>query len=252
LGSDPRADSGDPGLPLVVGAQSLEAKVATLFANENRPVERGDLRMSIAEWMGLPEEFQTTLLLLAILLTFTPYFAGIKIGGLQVPDLGSRKGRLMKVLGPLALLASLGLVLPVSALLPSTTKLQILAVDFTQTGEIDVAITNAGTATALLTKIEFEILKDHQVLARPVLAPTGHYRIPLDDLQQGQRRSLILRHTILPATTERILLAPEVARSLDIRMRIYCGDGGVLTADVQLWPQPARALQLSTASESWK
>jgi hypothetical protein len=196
--------------------------------------------MSLAEWLGLPEEFQATLLLLAVLLTFTPYFAGIKIGGLQVPDLGSRKGRLMKVLGPLSLLASLGLVLPVSALLPSPTKLQLLAVDFTPTGEVDLAITNSGTATALLTKIEFEILKDHQVLARPILAPVANYRIPLADLKQGQRRSLILRHAVLPATTERILLAPEAARSLDLRIRIYCGDGQVLTADVQLWPQAAR------------
>lgn len=191
--------------------------------------------MSLAERIGLPEEFQTTLLLLALLLALAPYLADIKIGSLQVPRLGPQKRRLMKVLGPLVVLSSLGLVLPVSKLLPSVSKLQLLAVDFTEAGEIDVAITNSGTAAALLTKIELEILKDHQISARPALTPTARYRIPMTGLRSGQRRSLVVRHTVLPATTERILIAPETARVLDVRIHIYAANGAVLTSDVQLW-----------------
>lgn len=48
--------------------------------------------MSLAERLGLPEEFQTTLLLLSLLLALAPYFADVKIGSLQVPRLSPRSG----------------------------------------------------------------------------------------------------------------------------------------------------------------
>jgi hypothetical protein len=190
--------------------------------------------MSLAARLGLPEEFQTTLLLLALLVALAPYLAGVKIGGLQVPALAPRKQRQMKGFGPLALLLALGLVLPVSGLSPSTARLQLLAADFRETGEIDVAIANSGTVAALLTRIELEVLRDYQVSARPALAPSAGYRIPIADLNPGQRRSVIVRHVIPAATTERILIAPETARALEVRVRIYAAHGVVLTSDMRL------------------
>jgi|GEM_PF-5457129 len=194
--------------------------------------------MSIAQRAGLPEAVQTALLLLSIALALTPYLTEVSIGILKIPKLSMRERRSMKIIGPIAVVLAIALVAPLSALAPAS-KLRLLAADVDEAGQIDVVVANNGTTAALLTKIELELLRDRQLRARPTLMPTAAYRIPIDRLSVGGRRSLLVRQLVLPSTAERIVIAPMTNRALEVRLRMHTADGEVLTADVSLWPSTA-------------
>jgi len=195
--------------------------------------------MSIAQRAGLPEAVQTTLLLLSIALALTPYLPEVSIGALIIPKLSIRQRRSMKIIGPIAVVLAIALVVPLSALAP-TSKLRLLGADVDEAGQIDVVVANNGATPALLTKIELELLRDRQLRARPTLAPVAAYRIPIDRLSVGGRRSLLVRQLVLPSTAERIVIAPMTNRAVDVRLRIQSAEGDVLTADVSLWPSTGR------------
>src|SRR6185436_9622894 len=165
-------------------------------ASRLRPTQEA-LTMSIAQRGGLPEAFQTTLLILAVVLALTPYLADVSSGILKVPRLTSGQRRSMKIVGPLTVLFMLLLVVPWPALAP-VSQLRLLAADATDTGEIDVAIKNDGTSAVLLTRLEIEVLRDRGLRLRPVLAPTAAYRLRMDDLAAGSKRALTMRHLLPP------------------------------------------------------
>ena len=190
--------------------------------------------MSIAQRAGLPEAFQTTLLVLAIALALTPYLADASIGILKVPKLTIRQRRSMKIIGPLVVALVVVLVMPLSALAPAST-LQLLVADATAAGEIDVAITNRGPAAVLLTRVEIEVVRDTGARVRPALPPAAGYRVPIDDLATGAKRNLVLRHLVPPLTTERIVISPMTNRVVDVRLTLRSADGQVLSAAVRLW-----------------
>jgi hypothetical protein len=190
--------------------------------------------MSLADRLGLPHELMTTLILLAIVFSLAPYFAGLTLGTLQVPRLRPRARRLLRILGPLGVAAAVALVVPIAALAPRATRLQLLAADFVD-GNVDVAIANAGPADGLVTGIELEVLADRGGIARPALAATARYRVPLDDVQPGGKRRIVVRHLVPAGATERFLVSPETARLLDVRLHIHTAGGIVLTADVPLF-----------------
>jgi Mg-chelatase subunit ChlD len=190
--------------------------------------------MSLADRLGLPHELMTALILLTIVFALAPYFAGLTLGTLQVPRLRPRARRLLRILGPLSVAAAVALVVPVAALAPQTTRLKLLAADFVD-GNIDVAIANAGTSDGLVTGIELEVLADRGGAARPALPATARYQVPIDDLQPGGKRRIVVRHLIPAGATERLLISPETARLLDVRLRIHTAGGTLLTADVPLF-----------------
>lgn len=192
--------------------------------------------MSFAERIGLPDAFQTTLLVVALLLALAPYFSGLAIGGVQLPRLDRRRRRMLTVLGPVSLIAMVVLVLPFEALAPPPSRLQIVAADVTETGEIDLAISNTGTVAALLTRIEIEVIADRHKTARPALASSARYQIAIDDFALGRRYALVIRHLVPPKTTERIVVAPQTNRSLRARVRVHSAGGTVMTREVELWP----------------
>src|SRR5947209_19524891 len=125
--------------------------------------------MSLAGRLGLPEAVQTALLLAAIALTLAPYFAGMSIGGLQVPAIGPRRRRRMRIAGPAMLAGSLALVVPLSFFQPAPTMLRLIAIDVTDAGNIDAVVANDGGAAALLTAVELEVLSERGIGARPEL-----------------------------------------------------------------------------------
>jgi hypothetical protein len=188
--------------------------------------------MSIAGRLGLPEAVQTGLLIFAIVLALTPWLSGVTVGSWEFPKLDPRRRRVLRVIGPIAVALAIALVVPVSALRPSTTDLRLLAADVTRNGEIDVAVTNAGTSAALLTAIELEVLRERATAARPVLVTTATYRIPVDDLPAGKRRRLVVRHLVPAGATERIVIAPETTRAAAVRLTLFGADGAVLNATV--------------------
>jgi hypothetical protein len=192
--------------------------------------------MSIVRWLGLPPEVHATLLIASILLALTPYFGGAAFGSVTVPRLPLRTRRSMVFGGPLLVALLIGLGIPIAALSPRAIELGLLIADATDDGEIDVVIRNSGTAPAILTSIELEIVGDRQAAARVPLAPTARYRIPLGTLPPGSRRAIAVRHLIAPSATEEIRIAPETPRALDLRVRIHSADGAVLDATVHLWP----------------
>lgn len=189
--------------------------------------------MSVADRLGLPEAVQTALLIVGIALALTPWLAGFTIGSVQIPKLDPRRRRALRVTGPLAVLLGIALVVPVAALRPEGTDLRILAADLTANGEIDVAVTNAGTSSALLTGIELELIRERRVAARPVLRTTATYRLPIDDLGAGERRRLVVRHLVPAGATERIVIAPETTRAASIRLSLHASDGAVITSIIQ-------------------
>jgi hypothetical protein len=192
--------------------------------------------MSVAEHIGLPDAFRTTLLIVALLLALTPYLSGLAISGVQLPRLPHAQRRRFKILGPIAIAFAVALVFPIEALAPPSTRLQLLAADVTESGEIDLAIANDGTAAVLLTRMEIEVLDEHGTNVRPALIPSAHYRIAVGDLRRHQRRSVAIRHLIAPKTTERLVIAPETNRSTRIRISIYPARGTALTCILELWP----------------
>lgn len=191
--------------------------------------------MSIAQWLGLPGDFLTALLLIAFFLTLAPYLEGVTIGSWSIPKLLPRKKRIMKIAAPIVLVVFVAAGVPLQALRASS-RLRLLGADFTERGVIDVVVANSGTSAALLTRIELEILRDHRQLMRPALDASATYRVPIDDAAPGQRRAVVIRHLIAPASTERLLIAPETGRVLDVRVRVFSAEGAILTSDVRLWP----------------
>ena len=190
--------------------------------------------MSVAGRLGFPEAFQTALLVLTLLLALAPHLSGLAVAGVQVPRLDPRRRRMLKVVGPAAFLLVILLVIPVRALAPRDA-LQLIAVDATPNGQIDVAIANTGDAAALLTSIELTVMSTRAAHVRPVLATTATYRVPLGDLEPGRSRRVIIRHLLEPNTTERIVIAPETSRPMRVRVSIGASGGVVFTRDVELW-----------------
>jgi hypothetical protein len=195
--------------------------------------------MSIAQRIGLTDTFQTTLLILALVMALAPYLPQLSIGTLTIPKLTVRQRRLMKVVGPLALLVGIALVTPLAALAPAP-RLRLLAADATGGGPIDVAVMNEGARAVLLTGLEIEVISDRGGRARPMLEPAGTYRVPVDALRVGARRAVVLRHVVPPGATERLLIAPMTTRLLDLRVTLREAGGGTLAAEVHLWPGPSR------------
>ena len=204
-------------------------------AVRSSPPDPEGILVSIAERIGLPHEFQTTLLVVALLLALAPYFSGLTIGGIQIPRLERRRRRALKVLGPLTLVLMIGAVLPMEALSPPPTRLQIVACDATDDGGIDLALSNSGTAAALLTRIELEVLALRPTTVRPSLPAAASYRIEMKDPRPGSRHAVVVRHVILPKALERIVLVPQTNRAMRVRLRLFAADGAVMTRDVELW-----------------
>ncbi|HEX2835301.1 MAG TPA: hypothetical protein VHW00_19965 [Thermoanaerobaculia bacterium] len=192
--------------------------------------------MSIARWLGLPDAFVLAVMLLTLALTLAPYFSGMTIGSVQVPRLDIRRRRALRLIGPVLLLANLALVLPLSALNPMRTNLRLAAAEVTERGEIDLVVINSGSSAALLTAIEIEILADRGVAARPVLVETATYRVPIDGVRAGSNRRRMIRHLIPAGASERIVIAPETARALRIRVVLHAEDGTALSATLELLP----------------
>ena len=190
--------------------------------------------MSIADRLGLTDAAQTALLVLAFALALTPWLSGLTIGTMQFPKLGRRRRHVMRVAGPLAVVVALGLTTPLAALRPRATDLRLLAADVTRSGDIDMAIANAGTSDALLRAIDLEVLREAKVAARPALITSATYRVPIGDLRLGQRRRLVIRHLVTAGTTERITISPEAGHVATVRISLIAADGPVLQTVVDL------------------
>lgn len=189
--------------------------------------------MSFAQRIGLPESVQTSLLLLAIALTLAPWFTGLTIGMLQLPKLDARRRRMWRIGGPLLLILTVALVFPVT---PRPISLHLLAADVLENGNIDVVISNTGNSVALLTSIELEVIRDHGIASRSMLATSATYYLSIDDLAPRMRRRLIIRHLIAPGATERIVIAPQTTRAADVRLLLHAADGSVLQSLLNLRP----------------
>jgi len=132
-------------------------------------------------------------------------------------------------------LLMVGAVLPMEALSPPPTRLQIVACDATDDGGIDLALSNSGTAAALVTRIELEVLALRPTTVRPSLPVAASYRIEMKAPRPGSRHAVVVRHVILPKALERIVLVPQTNRAMRVRLRLFAADGAVMTRDVELW-----------------
>jgi hypothetical protein len=191
--------------------------------------------MSLAERIGLPAQFQATLLVVALLFVLAPYFSGLTIGGVQLPRLNSRRRRVLKISSPALLVAMVMLVIPLEALSPPPSHLEIVAADVTDNGEIDLAVSNSGTAGALLTRIEIEVIALRSTIVRPVLFPTASYRVEMTTLTPGTRHYRLIRHLIPPKTIERIVIVPETNRAMRVRVSLHASGDTVLSREFELW-----------------
>jgi len=192
--------------------------------------------MSVAELLGLSETVQTTLLLLAITLALVPFFPGMKIGNVEIPRLDPRRRRALRIVGPLSVVLALALVVRIPALRPPATSLRLLAADAMENGDIDVAVTNAGTSPALLTAIELQVGRDRVRAPRPVLETSATYRVPIGDLVTGQARRVVIRHLIAAGATERFSIHPETTHAALVRLSLFAADGAVMRAVVDMSP----------------
>ena len=75
---------------------------------ENMP-----LRKSTFALLGLPNEFGTLLLALALILSLSPYLSGADLGIFKVPSLEPATKSLLRVLGPVVLILAVGLFVPI-------------------------------------------------------------------------------------------------------------------------------------------
>jgi hypothetical protein len=190
--------------------------------------------MSIAGRLGFPEAFQTTLLLLTLVLTLTPYFAGAMIGSVAIPRLSASRRRWMRFFGPFSLAVTVAVIVPLDVLRATTPDLRLLAADVSQSGDLDLVLTNPGTTAALVTAIELEVIGDRGLASRPILHSTAAYRISIDDLKVGNSRRLVVRHLIPTGATERFTISPETSRSLKVRVRIQTAHGAALSRDLEI------------------
>jgi len=190
--------------------------------------------MSIANLLGLSEAVQTTLVLLAVALVLAPVLSGVKFGGIEVPRLDPRRRRALRIVGPVSVVGAVVLVVPVSALRPPATHLRLLAAASLGNGDIDVAITNAGTADALLTAIELQVTRERAAAPRPELHTSATYRVPIGDLTAGQSRRVVIWHLVPAGATERLSIHPETNHAAAVQLSLFAADGTVLRTMIEL------------------
>lgn len=76
-----------------------------------KPVKHSD-RTSVYQLSGLPGAFGKTLLTISLVLVLTPYFAGDKIGPVDIPDCSGKLKEALKVVGPVVFMIMIGVHLP--------------------------------------------------------------------------------------------------------------------------------------------
>lgn len=69
-------------------------------------------KKSVISWLGIPQAFGSVLLSLSLILTLTPYLAGTDFGIFKVPDLNANSRKTFQWLGPVFLLGSCLLFVP--------------------------------------------------------------------------------------------------------------------------------------------
>lgn len=198
--------------------------------------------MSIANLLGWSEAVQTTLILLAVMLALAPVLSGVKLGGIEIPKLDPRRRRALRIVGPVSVVSALVVVVPLRALRPPATRLGLLAASSLENGDIDVAVTNTGTADALLTAIELLVTRDRVAAPRPELHTSARYRVPIGDLTAGQRRRVVIWHLVPAGATERLSIHPETTHAAAVQLSLFAADGTVLRTMIELDAEPGRVV----------
>ncbi|HEX7152290.1 MAG TPA: hypothetical protein VF618_12450 [Thermoanaerobaculia bacterium] len=190
--------------------------------------------MSVADVLGFPETVRTTVLLLSIALALAPLLAGVKFAGIEIPKLDPRRRRALRWIGPIGVVVAIALAVPLPALQRPSTQLRLLAADAMENGAIDVAVSNSGTANALLTGIELQVGRERTIDPRPVLETSATYHVPIGELAVGQRNRVAIRHLIAAGATERFSIHPETTRAATVQLSLFDADGVVLRTSVNL------------------
>ncbi len=180
-----------------------------------RPVAGGSSPLAI-DRLGLPRGVAAIVIVLGITLLLQP------------------RPRNRSVAGAAIVVAALGLLLPMPARIPGTPDLQLVAAHFSR-GAIDLIIANRGTAPGLLNRIEMQVIADRQSAPHRAGTALGNYTLPIDDLQTGARRSILVRHSVEAGATDQISISPATARALVVRLTVFVAGGSPMSADVPLF-----------------
>jgi hypothetical protein len=114
-------------------------------------------------------------------------------------------------------------------------KLEITEVGFTHNAELDVKIRNLSDDVIIINRITISILDDPHAWVLPVLRPTAHYKIPIDDLRLGKSRSKSISHFIDAHKADRFLIALETTRVFSVRLTLYYNKDNQISFDKKLW-----------------
>jgi hypothetical protein len=61
-------------------------------------------KQNLVEWMGYPQSFTTTVLILALIFALSPYLAGADFGIIRIPSFPPNARRVLRIVGPLVFL----------------------------------------------------------------------------------------------------------------------------------------------------
>lgn len=181
-----------------------------------RPVAAGGSSPLAIDRLGLPRGVAAIVIVLGITLLLQP------------------RPRNRSVAGAAIVVVAVGLLLPMRARIPGTPDLQLVAAHFRR-GAIDLIIANRGTAPGLLNRIEMQVIADRRSATHRAGEALGNYTLPIDDLQTGARRSILVRHSIEAGATDQISISPATARALVVRLTVFAAGGSPMSADVPLF-----------------
>jgi hypothetical protein len=80
-----------------------------IYAQERGLMEKAE---SVLQWLGLPEQFGATLLIVCLVLSIAPYFSGADFGILKLPSFKPVIRRNLRFAGPIALAVAIFLHIP--------------------------------------------------------------------------------------------------------------------------------------------
>jgi hypothetical protein len=102
--------------------------------------------------------------------------------------------------------------------------LEIVSLRRTPDFELDVTLRNIGSDPAVIHQIDVTLVED-QGYYKPDIRPSAKYDMPIEDLREGETRSLPVSHYVEPHGVDRFKIALHTTRCLLLRLTLHYNKG---------------------------
>jgi serine/threonine protein kinase len=103
-----------------------------------------------------------------------------------------------------------------------------------QLGRLDVTLRNIGNQPVVIHSITITILKADGVYHSGRIPTSAQYNIPIDDLREGESRSIAVSHYVDPHGVDKLEIDLQTHRILKVRLTLHCNKNEKAEMDVRL------------------